>query len=118
MLARKPPLQVLPCFLRVLGLGLASVPRVYPSKAVADPVQRARDGEGGGTPVAKQKRIVKLGHSDGEVAVIAVHDKRTLTRDSTGHGEGRGHGSGGWGLSARIACIPVAFYTTHRIDTI
>lgn len=45
MLAREPPLQVLPGFLRVLGLGLGPVPRVYPSEAVADPVpKREREG--------------------------------------------------------------------------
>lgn len=44
MLARKPPLQVLPGLLRVLGLWLGPVPRVHPAEAVADPVSSARTG--------------------------------------------------------------------------
>ncbi len=45
MLARQPPLQVLPSFLRVLGLGSVSIPRVYPTETVADPTR----GGGGRT---------------------------------------------------------------------
>lgn len=37
MLTRKPSLQVLPSFVRILGLGFVPVPGIYPTEAVADP---------------------------------------------------------------------------------
>lgn len=53
MLSRKPPLQVLPSFLGVLGLGPVSVPSVYPSETVTNP---AHAGLGRIVLPAEQKR--------------------------------------------------------------